>query len=285
MKRLAGTVGVLIITVLLTGLFPTESVLAGPVDDPKIKAFLLAGRLQSELLNNIGQTFSDMTIKQPRSQLTIFDDIKKFKDMAAQLKGIIGYDQPGREKLTKYYKKANQQQNETVDMASIALLQAHNENGRIDLETAKTLAEEADRVMYRIQELIRHLHADIDLTGMPRPVRMQLAEALLLVQMQGGLLQAVKEAFEETHLRHDRRPPTTSGTAWACFDVNAAVYRTIVDLDDPGNKNQEAPVRLPQAAQARRGHDRRTDVHRQPKGGQGRIDRQPKAGRDQNKKP
>lgn len=229
MRRLAATFGVLLITVLLTG-----PVLAGPVDNPKIKAFLLAGRLQAELLNNIGQTFSDMTLKQARSQLTIFDDIKKFKDMAAQLKDIIGYDQPGREKITKYYKKLINSKR-TVDIKSIALLQAHNEDGRIDLETARALAEEADRVMYRVQELIRHLHADIDLTGTSRPVRMQLAEALLLVQMQGGLLQAVKEAFEETI------GGMTGGSDnfWydlGLFDVNAAVYRTIVDLDDPANK-------------------------------------------------
>jgi len=187
--------------------------------------------MQSRLLQGIYNVFAGCYLKEAEVQGTFKDDLEAFDRAAKELGAKIGAGSPDQVQVAKYLRRLTQRRRE-IEIRAERVLGLYNRTGLVEPEAGLALARSSNRVIYAVRQLLRHLVLGLETgTGKNTPT----AQALLLMEMEGGLLRALEDIMAAT-INNDPFQRLGFWDDLADFDVNAAVYR-LLGFPGPGEED------------------------------------------------
>lgn len=222
----------LLLLTLLIGQVPGRAL----ADTPELEEVKLVGQLQSVLLTTVQTALGGWFLAEPEAKSALAKGLKDFGEIAGRIRSKLKVDKPGYKIRTKYYNKLVAKYAD-VKLTGLELFKTRPGTRDLDPKPALALRKSADQVTYRIHELIRHCSEKADLKGYSQDRRRDLAEALVILEMEANLYHAAKEAITE-NITAKAGEAVAYWHNLGTFDFNAALYRTLVDLHDPANKTK-----------------------------------------------
>ncbi len=235
-KRSAGVLILFVLTALI--FLRAEGAGAQP---PRLKAFLLASQAQAQILHGIIGLYGNAVLHLKNAEQEFESCMTSFDRLARELKPLLNPDSPGNENLSKYYDMLLIRKR-TVMKDGKRLLEkeaGRKKLGRADIEP---LEKAAFRTVYAARQLMRHLVRNMETGETGRKDRERMAEALLLSEMEGHLLNSIKDSFAD-NINCNSSPADTFWLDLASFDILATVYSSGVFSSDSGTAEKTGALK------------------------------------------
>jgi hypothetical protein len=203
---------------------------------PQIEAVVIAGKLQATVLRAMSAFVGDAVVDKAGRLKP--EDIASFDNYSASLKKLIRYNQPGQERITKYFDKMIQSDLQARTLA-YRFISAMEKNGQPDRELIFALDRKARQYRYATDEMIRHLIKDLDVSRLSETERRQYMELLQVIrlenELQGVVYQAYK-VFADTPA-YDANAVSEFWSRLGRFEFSAATYSGYVSFASENKKS------------------------------------------------
>jgi hypothetical protein len=203
---------------------------------PQIQAVGVAGKLQAIVLRAMNAFVGDAVVD--KAGRLKAEDIASFDNYSASLKKLIGYNQPGQERTTKYFDKMIQTDLETRTLA-YRFISAMEKSGQPDRELVFALDRKAGQYRYATDEMIRHLIKDLDVSRLSETERRQYMELLQVIRLENELQGVVYQAYKvfADIPAYDANAVSEFWSRLGRFEFSAAIYAGYVSFTTENKKS------------------------------------------------
>ncbi len=202
---------------------------------PGLDVFLLTSQMQAQVLQGIIKVYGDTLLKFEDAEKGFESRMKNFDALAEKLAAGLRADLPGNENLSKYFTKLTARKR-LVKKAGGRLLEQRRSGRKIQRADIEPLEKAAFQTVYAARQLMRNIVRKMDLAKADQEESKRIAEVLLLAEMQGHLLNSIKDAFAD-NINCNSAPADTFWLDLASFDILVTVYRAGTGLfpSEPAN--------------------------------------------------
>lgn len=224
--------GLIVLVVALT-LFRLPAAQAGTEG---LDVFLLTSQMQAQVLQGIIGVYSDTLLKRKEARETFQARMKAFDGLSEELRAGLGTDRPGNENLSKYFSKLTARKR-MVEKSGGLILERIGSGRKIGRSDIEPLEKAAFQTVYAARQLMRNIVRLMDLEKTDPREKRRVAEVLLLAEMEGHLLNSIKDAFAD-NINCNSAPADTFWLDLASFDILATAYRAGAGIfaEEPGGE-------------------------------------------------
>jgi hypothetical protein len=203
---------------------------------PQIQAVVVAAKLQATVLRAMNAFVGDAVVD--RAGRLKLEDIASFDNYSASLKKLIGYNQPGQERITKYFDKMIESDLEARTLA-YRFVSAMEKNGQPDRELIFALDRKARQYRYATDEMIRHLIKDLDVSLLSETERRRYMELLQVIRLENELQGVVYQAYKvfADVPAYDVNQVSEFWSRLGRFEFSAAIYSGYVSFSTENKKS------------------------------------------------
>jgi hypothetical protein len=190
---------------------------------PKLDVFLLTSQMQAQVLRGIVLVYGDALLKFDDGETRFTAGMAAFDRLAGKLKKGLQADLPGNENISKYYDKLLSRKRQVMK-AGRRLLEYRQKGRKLGRADIEPLEKASFQTVYAARQLMRHIVRGMDLEEAAQEDRKRVGEALLLTEMQGHLLNSMRDAFAD-NLNCNSSLADTFWLDLASFDILVTAFR------------------------------------------------------------
>ena len=189
-----------------------------------LEAFMWTSQMQAHLLRGVIRVYGDVVLNLKGVEQDFQSQLNAFDELAVELKPFLEADQAHNLNTLKYYNKLLTQKR-TLEKIGKQILERRNKGQKIVKADIEPLEKAAFQTVYEARQLMRHLVRQLDLESIDQKNRERICEVLVLTEMQGHLLNSIREAFAD-NLHCNSSPAESFWLSLSSFDILATVYKS-----------------------------------------------------------
>ena len=208
---------------------------------PGLDVFLLTSQMQAQVLQGIIQIYGEALLGLGGAKQAFRSRMASFDTLSEKLRTGLGPDRPGNENLAKYFSKLEERKR-IVQKTGELILERRGSGRKIERGDIDPLEKAAFQTVYAARQLMRNIVRNMELDKTTPEEKRRIAEVLLLAEMQGHLLNSIKDAFAD-NLNCNTAPADTFWLDLASFDILITAYqagRGILTEDPAGEAKTQA---------------------------------------------